>query len=87
MKNNLGQPTISDVATFFCDPCNAVLCAGCPINDILQAEQAAQQSVHLTASGAGGRKHPARAIKQIRQLLVKHGGKQRKSVGKPSKDD
>lgn len=24
---------------------------------------------------AGGRKHPARAIKQIRKLLVKHGGR------------
>ena len=36
---------------------------------------AAQQSVHLTASGSGGRKHPAKAVKQIRQLLVKHGGK------------
>lgn len=23
----------------------------------------------------GGRKHPARAIKQIRKLLVKHGGR------------
>jgi len=39
-KNNLGQPTISDVVTLFCDPCNAVLCAGCPVNDILQAENA-----------------------------------------------
>jgi len=48
-KNNLGQPTISDVVTLFCDPCNAVLCAGCPINDILQAEKLPNKVLQRTA--------------------------------------
>jgi len=48
-KNNLGQPTISDVVTFFCDPCNAVLCAGCPINDILQVEKLPNKVLQRTA--------------------------------------
>jgi hypothetical protein len=46
MKNNLGQPEISDVVTFFCDSCNAVQCAGCPVNEILQNEK---QITALTA--------------------------------------
>lgn len=40
MKNNLGQPTISDVTTFFCDQCNAITCAGCPVGDVLKNEKA-----------------------------------------------
>lgn len=46
-KNNLGQPTISDVVTFFCDPCNAATCTECPINDILHAEKTAKQKTQL----------------------------------------
>jgi hypothetical protein len=42
MMDNLGQPMISDIVKFigdhFCDPCNAVICAGCPIVYILNKE-------------------------------------------------
>jgi endogenous inhibitor of DNA gyrase (YacG/DUF329 family) len=46
------------------------------LNDwLITVGRAVQLRVHLTASGAGGRKHPAKAVKQIRKLLVQHGGK------------
>ncbi len=49
----------------------------CALSHIITLEV---QETHLTQRApdrlaGGGRKHPARAIKQIRKLLVKHGGR------------
>lgn len=49
----------------------------CALSHIITLEV---QATHLTKRvpdrlAGGGRKHPARAVKQIRKLLAKHGGR------------
>ena len=61
-----------DWVSLFCVHCQKEV----NLNDwLISVGRAVQLRVHLTASGAGGRKHPAKAVKQIRKLLVQHGGK------------
>lgn len=36
--NNLGQPTQDEINEAFCDKCNAVTCAGCPVDAALRKQ-------------------------------------------------
>lgn len=46
MANELGQPTAQEIAEKFCTEmlCNALLCEGCPVNEIIKAAQQRVQS-------------------------------------------
>lgn len=41
MANELGQPTAQEIAEKFCTEmlCNALLCEGCPVNEMIKAAQ------------------------------------------------
>ena len=41
MANELGQPTAQEIAEKFCTEmlCNALLCEGCPVNEMTKAAQ------------------------------------------------
>jgi hypothetical protein len=41
MENELGQPTAQEIAEKFCTEmlCNALLCEGCPVNEMIKAAQ------------------------------------------------
>ena len=39
MANNLGQPTVIEVVQIVCNECNAVICAGCWLYELLNKEQ------------------------------------------------
>ncbi len=53
MANELGQPTAQEIAEKFCTEmlCNALLCEGCPVNEMIKA---AQQNVQRTCPKCGG---------------------------------
>ena len=63
MANELGQPTAQEIAEKFCTEmlCNALLCDGCPVQEI---QHAAQQPRALDATdwackSCGFTNHPA----------------------------
>lgn len=42
ITNNLGQPTFHGILELLCSTCDAVICAGCPVNEGINRQRLGQ---------------------------------------------